>query len=196
MTKIEDYLKNTSVSAFADLQDKMSKVDFSNLSIPSLSTGTILPNPLLTNIPKPNYSLKISNKLEMMDKNANIREIDKVSNDLEWQNTELEELNNKLKSLTNAIDMRTSLLVFSIVTIIGVIIPFSLTLFSNYFNNEIGKMFLFTYLCLSFVVSLLLIFIYIFYSYKTTTSKNEKIENFGLYTGNKYIKSFKLHKNP
>lgn len=195
MAKITDYLKGIDLSGLDKLKDTMAGINFPKFDIPKMATGSVIPPRILTDIYKPNPSIKISNQIDMLNKNAIIREMDNISNELVWQKTELEELSNRLNSITNAIDVKTSLLVFSFVTFIGVIIPFFLTLFSSYFDNEVGRIFLFTYLWLSFVISLLFIFIYILYSYKNTSKNEDIIKNFRLYVGkDNTIKSFKLYK--
>lgn len=171
---------------------KMPKFDF---KMPNFSIDSIVPPINIDTLKLPKPTSTISTKIDDINKEAIIREMDKISNDLEWQRVEIEELNSKLKSLTNAIDTKKILLIFSLVTFIGVIIPFTLSIYSSHFDNVIGRVFLLLYLCISFFVSLLLIFLYIIYSYLSTTRKNNEMKNFHLYVGeDENKKNFRLCK--
>lgn len=177
-----DFLKNINIPNF-----EMPRLEPFSITPPTFSLPDITTDFRTNNL----YSM-----LEEMETSNYVREIDTLQNELEWQNTELEDLRIKLSSLSNVIDMKLSLGIFIIVALIGVVIPFAFVIFSSNFDNAIGKTFLTVYLCISFAISLLIMFIYIFYSYKISSPRNNKIKSFRLYTGNdKNVRNFRLYKN-
>ena len=134
-----------------------------NLTNLKLPIGSLIPNPPLVSTP----DLKTPRIISAIDNLQNInrlRDMDNLSYQIKLKEQQKNICEKRLKSINSTIDIKAGRILSMLIIIFSVIIPFLIVVFQNLMNPL--KCYIFVYLIVSFVLSMLSISIYLFWFWK------------------------------
>lgn len=136
--------------------------DINDLNLPDFE-NLVLPPP---NIPDPSAmgTSRLISAFDELQRNNLISEIEQLSYDVKVKETLKNNYKQRLSSIVSSSNIVAGIWCSIIVAILSIVIPFLIVAFNNYL--EPFKDIIFAYMIISFILSMLILLIYLVYSYK------------------------------
>ena len=136
--------------------------DINDLNLPDFE-NLVLPPP---DIPDPTVTgtSRLISAFDELQHNNLISEIEQLSYDVKIKETLKNNYKQRLSSIVSSSNIVAGIWCSIIVAILSIVIPFLIVAFNNYL--EPFKDIIFAYMIISFILSMLILLIYLVYSYK------------------------------
>lgn len=137
--------------------------DINDLNLPDLESIGPMPLPNIQNPTVMGIS-RLTSAVDELQHNNLISEIDQLIYDIKLKETLRNNYKQRLSSIISSSDITAGIWCSIIVAILSIVIPFLIVAFNN--NLESFKNIIFTYMIISFILSMLILLGYLVYSYK------------------------------
>lgn len=134
-----------------------------NLTNIKLPAGSLTPTPQLVSMPDIKTS-RITNAIDNLQNMNRLRDMDNLSYQIKLKEQQKDICERRLKSINSTIDIRAGRIISILIIICNVIIPFLIVAFQDLLDSL--KFYIFVYLIVSFVLSMLSMSIYLFLFWK------------------------------
>ena len=136
--------------------------DINDLNLPDFE-NLVLPPPDITD-PTVTGTSRLISAFDELQHNNLISEIEQLSYDVKIKETLKNNYKQRLSSIVSSSNIVAGIWCSIIVAILSIVIPFLIVSFNNYL--EPFKDIIFAYMIISFILSMLILLIYLVYSYK------------------------------